>query len=121
MKKSKYEKRIRRGLKAKAIQKRVAKYRLVAHRSGKHIYGQVILSQANGDIVIVSCSSRDAEIINNYASNNKVDKATQVGKLLAARAIDKKVEAVAFDRSGYKYHGRVKALAEGAREAGLIF
>lgn len=114
-------KRIRRGAKTKAIQKRVADVRLVAHRSGKHIYGQIIQSQPKGDIVIVSCSSLDAEIVANHTNINKVDKALEVGKLLAARAIEKQVSSVAFDRGGYKYHGRIEALAKGAREAGLNF
>lgn len=121
MKNSKYEKRTRRGLKAKAIQKRVAEYRLVAHRSGKHIYGQLIKRQPEGDIVIVACSSKGAEISEKFAAHKKVDTAFQVGKLLAEKAKEKKIEAVAFDRCGYKYHGRIKALADGAREAGLIF
>jgi len=73
-----------------------------------------------GDQVIVSSSTLDKELKVSL-SGNKCEQALQVGKLLAKRAIEKKVSEVAFDRAGYKYHGRVKALAEGAREAGLNF
>lgn len=117
----KLAKRLRRGKKTRAIQSRNATHRLVAHRSANHIYAQVIGSQIDGDIVIASCSSKDSEFAKNQNIGNKKDIALEVGKLLAARALKKDVTKVAFDRSGYKYHGRIKALADGAREAGLIF
>lgn len=114
--------RIRRGLKAKAIQKRKAELRLVVHRTLTHIYGQIIARdiKGNGDIVLVSCSTLESEL-KNTTKTNKVEQAGLVGKLLGQRAKDKGISRVAFDRSGFKYHGRVKALADAARDAGLIF
>lgn len=90
--------------------------RISIFRSNLQIYGQVI-DDLNGH-TLVSASSRDAAI---DRSANKSEQARQVGKLLAERAKEAKIELVVFDRSGYLYHGRVKALAEGAREGGLNF
>lgn len=117
---TKYEKRKRRGLKTKAIQAHTV--RLVVNRSGKHIYAQIVTKSAEGkgDKVHVVCSTIDKELAPSLTGNGK-EQAFQVGKLLASRAIAKEIKTVAFDRSGYKYHGRVKALADGAREAGLNF
>jgi large subunit ribosomal protein L18 len=120
MKDLKYAKRIRRGLKTKAIQKHSKRLRLVVYRSASHIYCQIIEPTAKGDVVRVSASTLDKEI-KSKLKGTKVEQAGQVGKALAERAKGKKIDEVAFDRSGYKYHGRVKALAESAREAGLSF
>lgn len=113
--------RTRRGLKAKARIKLSGRPRLVVHRSGTHIYCQIMQPNTNGDVVITQCSTLDKEIRTALTGNNKVDQAKKVGELLAKRAKDKGVNQVAFDRAGYKYHGRIKALADGAREAGLDF
>ena len=94
--------------------------RLVVFRSNSHIYSQIIIAGEAGDKVVVSASTVDNEL-KPKLQGSKTDHATQVGKLLAARAIKSKLVEVAFDRAGYKYHGRVKALAEAAREGGLEF
>ncbi len=91
--------------------------RLCVYRSPQHIYAQII--SASGDIVQASASTVEKELRGDAKSN--VAGATRVGKLIAERAKALGVEKVAFDRSGYKYHGRVKALADAAREAGLQF
>ena len=91
--------------------------RLSVYRSNKEIYAQLI-DDVSGT-TIASASSNEKEIAT--ATGTKVEKAQLVGKSLAAKASDKGIEACAFDRGGYLYHGRVKSLAEGAREAGLKF
>ena len=117
---NKYNARARRGLKTKAIIRQSTRPRLVVYRSSTHIYSQIVVAGEMGDNVIASSSTIDAELKANL-SGNKCEQAAQVGKLLASRDIEKNITDVAFDRSGYKYHGRVKALADGAREAGLNF
>jgi large subunit ribosomal protein L18 len=112
--------RKRRSVKTTAIIRQSKRPRLVVHRSGKHIYSQIIICGDKGDQVIVSASTLDKEL-KVKLEGKKTEQAFQVGKLLAKRAKEKKVIDVAFDRAGYKYHGRVKSLAEGAREAGLNF
>jgi large subunit ribosomal protein L18 len=89
--------------------------RLSVFRSNLHIYAQLIDDQAGH--TIASASS----LIAGVAGSKPVDESRAVGKLLAEAAKERGVEAVVFDRNGYRYHGRVKALAEGAREAGLKF
>jgi large subunit ribosomal protein L18 len=117
---NKEKRRIRRSLKAKAIQRHSTRPRLVVYRSACHIYSQIIVRGENGDSVLVSSSTVDKEL-KTALKGTKVEQAQQVGKLLAERAKAKKIQDVAFDRAGYKYHGRIKALADGAREAGLNF
>lgn len=112
--------RKRRGLKAKAIIRQSSRPRLVVFRSSSHIYSQIIVSGECGDQVLVSSSTVDKQVKSNL-TGNKSDQATQVGKILAERAKIMQISDVAFDRAGFKYHGRVKALADGAREAGLNF
>ena len=89
--------------------------RVSVFRSNKAIYAQLVDDAAAATIV----AARSAEI--DGAGLKKADVAKKVGELLAQRAKDKGIERVVFDRSGYLYHGRVKALAEGAREGGLVF
>lgn len=113
--------RNRRGLKAKALIRKSGRARLVVYRSGLHIYSQIVQADTLGDKVLVTCSTIDTEIRASLAGKCKVDQATLVGTLLGKRAKDKGITQVAFDRAGYKYHGRVKALADAAREAGLDF
>lgn len=93
------------------------KMRLCVFRSNKQIYAQII-DDTKG-VTIVSASSFDKELAN--TKGGACSGALEVGKLIAKRAKDKGVETVVFDRGGYLYHGRVKALADGAREAGLVF
>ena len=93
--------------------------RLNVFRSEANIYAQIIDdSPEKGCVTLVSASSLDKEI-EGYGGN--IQAAEAVGKLVAKRALDKGIENVVFDRGGYLYHGRVKALAEGAREGGLKF
>jgi large subunit ribosomal protein L18 len=117
---NKQQARNRRGLKTKAIIRQSKRPRLTVHRSGVHMYSQIIVSGEKGDMVLVSASTLDKEL-KPKLKGNKCEQAHQVGKLLAERAKEKQLIDVAFDRNGYKYHGRVEALAKGAREAGLNF
>jgi len=89
--------------------------RLSVYRSNKEIYAQIVDDVAG--VTLVSASSRDKEV----ASGSKSEAAASVGKAVAEKAVKAGIEAVAFDRNGYLYHGRVKVLAEAAREAGLKF
>lgn len=91
--------------------------RLTVFRSGKHIYAQVI-DDVNG-VTLASASSNQKD--NKLTNGGNIEAAAVVGKLLAEQALSKSIETVVFDRSGYLYHGRVKALAEAARTAGLKF
>ena len=90
---------------------------LSVYRSAQHIYAQVFCPR--GALVLASASSLEAAL-NKKAVGNKVQRAEAVGHLVAERAKAKGVQRIAFDRSGYRYHGRVKALAEAARAGGLI-
>ena len=113
--------RVRRGLKTKAIQKRNPSLaRFVIHRTLSHIYCQIVVRGEHGDKVVASSSTLDKELRSTLCGS-KLEQAKQVGALLANRATSNDISKVAFDRNGYKYHGRVKALAEAARDAGLIF
>lgn len=99
-----------------ALQKAV---RLTVHRSNVHMYAQVI--DASGSQILASASTLDADIKSQVANGGNVKAATLVGKRIAEKAKEKGIESVAFDRAGYRYHGRVKALADAAREHGLKF
>ena len=92
--------------------------RLTVYRSNKHIYVQVV-DDLNGDTLLSACS-KEKEIAD-VTGIKKTEQAKLVGKLLATKCKEKGVEKVVFDRSGYKYHGRLKSLAEAAREGGLKF
>ncbi|GGG89650.1 50S ribosomal protein L18 [Polaribacter pacificus] len=89
--------------------------RLSVYRSNKEIYAQIVDDVAG--VTLAAASSRDKEV----ASSSKTEAAASVGKAIAEKATKAGIEAVAFDRNGYLYHGRVKVLAEAAREAGLKF
>lgn len=94
--------------------------RLNVYRSNMHIYAQVIDDVAG--VTLVSASSIDKEFKDlNLANGSNIEAAKAVGTLVAKRALEKNIECVVFDRGGYLYHGRVKALADAAREAGLKF
>jgi large subunit ribosomal protein L18 len=93
--------------------------RLCVHRSSKHIRAQVIDDQTGR--TIVSASSLDAEVKAQIKGGGNIAASKVVGKVVAERAKSKGVEKVVFDRGGYQYHGRVQAVAEAAREAGLNF
>jgi len=93
--------------------------RLCVHRSSRHVRAQIVDDQ-NG-ATIVSASSLDKEVRNVIKGGGNIAAAKVVGKIIAERAKAKGIEQVVFDRGGYQYHGRVQALAEAAREAGLKF
>jgi len=90
--------------------------RLAVYRSNKAIYAQLIDDLSGNVLTAVSSGT-----LTEKSGTNKVDQAKAVGKLIAEKAKDKSIDSIVFDRSGYLYHGRIKALAEGAREAGLKF
>ena len=108
--------RLRRAKKTRANIKNQESPRLTVYRSSKHFYAQVFDSL--GSKVIASASTIEKDI---DAKSNNLDAAVAVGKKVAERAIENGIKKVVFDRSGYKYHGRIKALADSAREAGLEF
>jgi large subunit ribosomal protein L18 len=107
--------RVRRALHAAAN----GRPRLSVFRSSKHIYAQVI-DDAKGE-TIVAASSLEKDLRGSLKTGADTEAAKTIGKLLAERAVAKGVKDVLFDRGGYLYHGRVKALADAAREAGLNF
>jgi len=109
--------RQRRAKKTRAKIKELGVTRLCVNRTPRHTYAQVIA--AEGDKVIASASTVEAAVRESLKSTGNIEAAALVGKLVAERAKEKGVSKVAFDRSGFKYHGRVKALADAAREAGL--
>ena len=109
--------RLRRAKKLRAKIAKQGSTRLSIHRTGQHIYAQVI--DETGSKVLAASSTLDAGIKKDVKNTSNCDAAAAVGKQIAALAKKAGVEQVAFDRSGFRYHGRVKALAEAAREAGL--
>jgi large subunit ribosomal protein L18 len=92
-------------------------HRLTVHRTPQHIYAQIIAPE--GDRVVASVSTLNKELRGSLKGTGNIAAAAAVGKEIAARAKAAGIDKVAFDRSGFKYHGRVKALADAAREAGL--
>ena len=95
------------------------KPRLSVFRSAKHIYAQLIIDDKNH--TIAAASSREKEFLENAELKGKIAKSQLVGKIIAQRAMDKGITKIVFDRNGFLYHGRIKAVSEGAREAGLKF
>ena len=95
------------------------KMRLSVFRSGKHIYAQII-DDVKG-VTVAAASTLDKEVRSNLKKTSTTEAASFIGKLIAERAVKTGVNEVVFDRGGYIYHGRVKALADAAREAGLKF
>ncbi|MEM1174138.1 MAG: 50S ribosomal protein L18 [Pseudomonadota bacterium] len=119
MKLDKKQNRIRRARKARAKIRQLGASRLSIHRTPRHIYAQVIA--ADGDTVIAAASTLEAEVRKGVKNGGNVEAAAIVGARIAEKAKSAGVDTVAFDRSGFRYHGRVKALADAAREAGLKF
>jgi large subunit ribosomal protein L18 len=115
-KKAKRQRRARRSRVRIALQ---GVHRLCVHRTPQHIYAQIIAPEGNR--VVASASTLTKDLRGGLKSTGNIAAAAAVGKEIAARAKQAGIEAVAFDRSGFKYHGRVKALADAAREAGLKF
>lgn len=112
--------RRRRGAKTKAKLRYSDKPRLVVYRSNTHTYVQLVQHSDKGDIVLAGASTADKGF-KEPLKGNKTEKAKAVGELLAQRAKEKNITEISFDRNGYQYHGRIKALADAARDGGLIF
>lgn len=110
--------RLRRALRARKKIQELGVNRLVVHRTPRHTYAQVISPE---NVVLAAASTAEKAVSEQLKYTGNVDAAKAVGKTVAERAIEKGVAVVAFDRSGFKYHGRVAALADAAREAGLKF
>ena len=111
--------RIRRGRKTRSRITRDCATRMNIFRTPRHIYAQVI--DASGSRVLASASTLEAEVRADINHGGNIAAAALVGKRIAEKALAAGVETVAFDRSGFRYHGRVKALADAAREGGLKF
>lgn len=114
---TKRDARLRRARRTRLNMRETGATRLTVHRTPRHIYAQVI--SPDGGKVLASASTLDKSLREGKTGN--IEAATAVGKLIAERAKEAGVTKVAFDRSGFKYHGRVKSLADAAREAGLEF
>jgi len=112
-------KRRKRRVRTRLAQKASGRLRLSVHRSSKNIYAQVIDDTKGA--TLAAASSLDADLKDQLKKGSDVEAAKAVGKLIAARALAHGIKEVVFDRGGYLYHGRVKALAEAAREGGLAF
>jgi large subunit ribosomal protein L18 len=113
----KNDSRLRRARRSRSRMREQGVTRLSVHRTPRHIYAQILTP--GGDQVLASASTLDSDLRGGKTGN--IDAAAEVGKLVAERAKAAGINNVAFDRSGYKYHGRVKALANAARENGLEF
>lgn len=116
---NKHEKRVRRSRKARIRIREMGVPRLSVHRTGRHLYAQVIQPR-DGKVVAVA-STLQKDVSDGLNSRTNKEAAARIGTLIAERTKAAGVDRVAFDRSGYRYHGRVKALADAAREAGLNF
>jgi len=111
--------RIRRARQTRHKIREVGAVRLTVHRSNAHIYAQ--LTSAAGDKVLASASTLEKEVRSQIKNGGNRKAAELIGSRIAAKAKEKGIDQVAFDRAGYKYHGRVKALADAARAGGLKF
>ena len=111
--------RLRRARKTRAKIAELKVTRLSVHRTNTHIYAQIIAE--TGDKVLASASTVEAGVRKTIKNGGNVEAAAAIGKLIAEKAKIAGITTVAFDRSGYKYHGRIKALADAAREHGLSF
>lgn len=111
--------RIKRALKLRCKIRKLGAARLSIHKSSQHIYAQII--SGDGTKTLASASTTQADIKATLKNTGNMIAAIEVGKHIAEKAIAVGITEVAFDRSGFKYHGRVKALADAAREAGLKF
>ena len=111
--------RLRRARQTRIKIREVGAVRLTVHRTNAHIYAQI--TSPAGDKVLATASSVDKELRSQLKSGGNRKAAEMVGSRIAAKAKEKGIEQVAFDRAGYRYHGRVKALAEAARAGGLKF
>ncbi len=110
--------RLRRAVRTRKKYIEMGVNRLVVHRTNQHIYAQLIAPEG---AVVAAASTVEKEVREAANSTGNIEAAKVIGKLVAERSIAKGIEKCSFDRSGFKYHGRVKALADAAREAGLQF
>lgn len=115
----KIQAKARRALRTRVKIKTLEAIRLCVHRTPRHTYAQITLP--DGTKTIVSASTVEEGMRTDVRNGGNIDAAKAVGKLIAERAVKAGISKVAFDRSGYKYHGRIKALADAAREHGLQF
>ncbi|WP_446809963.1 50S ribosomal protein L18 [Methylomonas sp. 2BW1-5-20] len=111
--------RLKRALRLRCKIKKLSVNRLTIHRTSQHIYAQVL--SVDGASTLAAASTLQADVKAGLSNTSNIKAAIEVGRIVAERAIAAGVTEVAFDRSGFKYHGRVKALADAAREAGLKF
>ncbi|MGD8429447.1 MAG: 50S ribosomal protein L18 [Ectothiorhodospiraceae bacterium] len=111
--------RLRRARRARGKIRELGAVRLCVFRTPRHTYAQIIASEA--DRTLASASTLEKEVLGDLGNGGNVDAAKAVGKAIAERAKAAGISEVAFDRSGFRYHGRVRALADAAREAGLKF
>ena len=116
---SKKSSRMRRATKSRSRIARLGSDRLSIHRTPRHIYAQVL--QAETGKVLASASTVEVEVRKDLGNGGNIAAASAVGKRIAEKAVEAGIKTVAFDRSGFRYHGRVKALADAARENGLEF
>ena len=115
----KQDSRLRRAKKTRMKIRELEVTRLSVHKTPRHMYAQI--TTPDGAKTLVCASTLDKEIKAKLKSTGNVDAAKEVGKLVAVRALKAGIQSVAFDRSGFIYHGRIKALADAAREVGLEF
>ena len=111
--------RLRRAKKSRSKMAELNVTRLTVFRSNTHIYAHII--DGNDNKIIATASTLEADVKKKLKSRSNVDAAVEIGKRIAEKAVKAGIKIVAFDRSGYKYHGRIKALADAARENGLTF
>ncbi len=116
---NKKQSRLRRGRRSRVAMQERGDIRLVVNKTPRHIYAQVI--SGDGSKVLAAASTLSSDIKGQVAYTGNIEAAKAVGKAIAEKAVAAGVKQVAFDRSGNKYHGRVKNLADAAREAGLEF
>ncbi|MDE2235464.1 MAG: 50S ribosomal protein L18 [Gammaproteobacteria bacterium] len=111
--------RLRRARRARAKIRELRAYRLSVHRTPSHIYAQIFAP--GGDKVVASASTLESAVRQGLKNTGNITAAAAVGKAIAEKAKQAGISSVAFDRSGFRYHGRIKALADAARENGLQF
>jgi len=112
-------KRIKKATKTRAKLRDLGQPSLSVHKTGQHIYAQIF--SGTGDSTLAAASTQEKGVVADGASRTNIDAAKAVGKAIAEKAKKAGIESVGFDRSGYVYHGKIKALADAAREAGLKF
>ena len=111
--------RLRRAKSTRSHIRKLGVARLSVLRTGQHLYAQIFT--ADGSLVLAAANTAQADVAEGLKNGKNIEAATKVGQMIAERAKAAGIEKVAFDRSGYRYHGRIKALADAAREGGLQF